>query len=99
MSPQIVTANRLRDGEVIYFTASGDWSEQLGDAHILAEEEAAENALALAMSRQEELRVVGPYLMDVAVAENRPRAIGQRETIRATGPTVHPHFGKQARAR
>jgi hypothetical protein len=34
--------------------------------------------------------------MDVAESEAGPQPIGTREKIRAKGPTVHPHFGKQA---
>ncbi|MGY9107013.1 MAG: DUF2849 domain-containing protein, partial [Alphaproteobacteria bacterium] len=30
MAPQIVTANRLRDGDVVYLTPTNDWSETLG---------------------------------------------------------------------
>ena len=29
---QVLTANRLRDGEVVFLTRSGEWSETIDDA-------------------------------------------------------------------
>ena len=33
---------------------------------------------------------------NLAESDRGPQPIGTREKIRAKGPTVHPHFGKQA---
>lgn len=97
MTAQIVTANRLRDGEVVYLTAAGDWSEDLKDSVVAKTQDEADGLLDKAMTPSQELVAVGPYLADVEVTDGIVTALGQRETIRATGPTVHRHFGKQAR--
>ena len=34
MTAQILTASRLREGDVVYFTAAGHWSEWLSDATV-----------------------------------------------------------------
>ena len=88
-APQVLTANRLLEGDVVYLTATGDWSTELTEAAVIegAEEEArwlgeAERAVA---ARQ----VVGPYLMKVARDNRGPRPLSQRERIRARrGPTA-----------
>jgi hypothetical protein len=98
MGAQVMTANRLRDGDVVYLTAAGEWSLWLRDAAVV-HDEAGQAALAARAKRAEADRlVVGPYLMAVAESDAGPQPIGTREKIRAKGPTVHPHFGKQAMA-
>ena len=88
MQPKIVTANRLRDGAVVYLSAAGEWVETIAEAGVGADAETAEALLAVATTAEQALRVVGPYLMDVAVEDGRPRPLGTREIIRAAGPTV-----------
>ena len=97
MTAQIVTANRLLDGEVVYMTSSGDWSEDLTDSVVAQDTEDADDLLSKATTASQELVIVGPYLADVDMSEGKVVALSQREIIRATGPTVHRHFGKQAR--
>ena len=97
MTAQIVTANRLLDGEVVYLTAAGDWSEELKDSAVAQTEQDASDLLVTASTPSQELIAVGPYLADVELADGKVVALSQREIIRATGPTVHRHFGKQAR--
>ncbi len=95
--PQVMTANRLGDGAVVYLTESGGWSEWLHEARV-AETDADETALTDAAAAAEAARlVVSTYAMRVARDEvGRPLPLSQRERIRAAGPTVHPAFGKQA---
>ncbi len=97
MTHYVVTANRLGDGEVVYLTGDKGWSVRLGDARVVAERE-AKTMLAQVETHQEELRVIGPYLMKVRCVDSRIEPLGQREIIRARGPTTHLHFGKQAEA-
>jgi Protein of unknown function (DUF2849) len=93
MALQMLTANRLTDGTVVFRAADGRWVEQVAEGHVV--EEAAAPALLkegeAAVARAE---VVGPYLIDVALADGRPVPLRYRERIRADGPSV----GKQARA-
>ncbi len=88
MKLQVMTANRLDDGAVVYLDRRGRWTETLAGASV-AESEAACQALqasaAEAVGRQ---LIVGPYLFEVALEGGIPRPLGQREIIRAAGPTV-----------
>jgi calcineurin-like phosphoesterase family protein len=96
MAPQIVTANRLRDGDVVYLTPTNDWSETLGDAAIARSKEEANTLLATAEIAVNDLKVVGPYEFDVTVENNETKPISMREIIRATGPSMRTDLGKQA---
>lgn len=95
MTQFVVTANRLGDGEVVYLTGGGQWSAHLEDGRVVEDEE-AKTLLAHVEEPQEELRIIGPYLMKVDEADGCIEPLGQRELIRAKGPTTHLHFGKQA---
>jgi len=88
MKARIVTANRLSDGAVVYLDAAGDWVDSIVEAGVAEDGETAEALLAVATTAEQALRVVGPYLTDVAVEDGRPRPLGTREIIRAAGPTV-----------
>jgi hypothetical protein len=39
---------------------------------------------------------VAPYLFEVRDVNGKIQPVKEREIIRAAGPTVHPHTGKQA---
>jgi hypothetical protein len=93
--PQVLTANRLSDGAVVYLTAKGDWAESLAEAQIVADAAAGE---AEGKRAQERLLVVGAYLMDVRDAGAQLEPIKMREIIRAAGPSVRLDLGKQAGA-
>jgi len=99
MTLKILTANRLRDGDVVYLTADGAWSDWLEDAD-LAEAPAAEAALlALGEEALDRRLVVDPYLMAVTRVDGGFGPISQREIIRARGPSVRLDLGKQASGR
>jgi len=84
----VVTANRLRDGAVIYRTAKGEWSVQLGDAHDVFGEAATEALMAMTERDVAACRVVAPYAMAVERTAKGLNPLSQRERIRATGPSV-----------
>ena len=85
---QIVTANRLTDGAVVYLTARGGWSESIADGRIALGEFESRDLMAWADRSVDRNEVVGPYLMAIGLADSGNNAIGMRETIRAGGPTV-----------
>jgi hypothetical protein len=87
-----LTANRLRDGEVVFWR-DGAWVERFPDAHMFADEAEAEPALATA--RGQATVIVDPYLIDVRFEGDAPVPIAFRERVRALGPTIHPDMGKQ----
>ena len=93
---KVLTANRLNDGDVVYLTATGEWSVWLHDSGP-AETAEQETALLNQAARAVQARlVVDPYLMPVAEDEGQLRPLSQREIIRAAGPTVRTDLGKQA---
>lgn len=93
---QVMTANLLRDGDVVYLSAAGTWSLWLHEAAVARDEGAAADLEARAKRAEGDQIVVGAYLMTVFESDSGPQPIGTRERIRAKGPTVHPEFGKQA---
>ncbi|MBE8191078.1 MAG: DUF2849 domain-containing protein [Alphaproteobacteria bacterium] len=86
---QALTANRLLDGEVVYFTESGTWVEDFAAA-LVVESAKAQDLLTRATSGDYEAHIIEPYLFEVA--DGVPVSV--REIIRAKGPTIHSHFTK-----
>ena len=88
-----LTANRLSDGEAVFWNA-GRWAERFVEAELFEGQEEAEAAEAQAKSQQ--TVVVDPYLIDVVDSGEGWAPLSYRERIRALGPTNHPQHGKQA---
>ena len=87
MGLQVVTANRLRDGAVVYLEGDGGWSGDVergatGGGH------EAERLLGQGQAAEARQLVVGPYLIDVEEREGGIRPVRLRERIRAFGPTT-----------
>ncbi len=89
---QMLTANRLRDGAVLYWRGE-DWAETLAEGDVFASQADADAALAKSQVSVAGNEVVSPYLFDVH-ADKSP--VKEREIIRAAGPTVRRDLGKQA---
>ena len=94
--PQVLTANRLRDGEVVYWRA-GAWVGSLSMAEILRQADKAQAALTSAEAFVRDRVVVNPYLFEVHEAASSIRPVEEREIIRAAGPSIRRDLGKQAR--
>ncbi len=98
--PQVITANRLSDGEVVYYTDRRDWSESLNAALVIGLEEDLAPWLEAAQADIAARVVVDVYPFDVRVDEAETgrdvAALSAREKIRALGPTVRLDLGKQA---
>ena len=92
---QMLTANRLRDGDVLYRKGDG-WVLMLADGEVYREQASADAALASATAELAQNEFVAPYLFEVREVGGRIQPVKEREIIRAAGPTVHPHTGKQA---
>ncbi len=86
-----LTANRLIDGEVVFWNA-GQWVERFAEAELFAAEEPATEAEAHA--KNQPTVVVEPYLIDLIESEGLWAPVSYRERIRALGPSNLPH-GKQ----
>ena len=92
-TPKVVTANRLREGDVVYYTASGTWTPLHHEAELLLDEETATARLSEAAKHG--LVIVGAYLADAKDGPNGPEPIHFREAFRTRGPSNYNH-GKQA---
>jgi len=92
---QMLTANRLRDGDVVYWRAGG-WVQTFGEADVFAVQADADNALEAARKFVTGNVVVNPYLFDVRDVADGITPVKEREIIRAAGPTVRTDLGKQA---
>lgn len=95
---QLVTANRLADGRVVYLTATGDWSADIGASAVAADAEAAARLLTIAEAAAARQIVVEPYLIPVVTETGAIRPVRYREAIRAFGPSVRSDLARQATA-
>jgi Protein of unknown function (DUF2849) len=91
----MLTANRLRDGDVLYRKGDG-WVLYLAEGEVYADPASADAALAAANAELVQNTFVAPYLFEVREQNGKIVPVKEREIIRAAGPTVHPHTGKQA---
>ena len=89
------TANRLRDGVVVFRTVTGGWSSRIADAETVSGEAEAARLLSDAERDSANAVVVGPYLIDVNEVDGETRPVSLRERIRAFGPTT-PMVGVEA---
>ncbi len=88
-SPQVVTANRLRVGDVVYLAANDDWVPELTDASVATDAAQLSALEAIAAKAVASQQVVGVYAIDVDVSAGSPKALSVKERIRAArGPTV-----------
>lgn len=95
MSPQVVTANRLTDGVVVFLGARG-WVEHLGRATVGTSEEEIRALDALGRQGMAVNEVVDAYLIEVVSEDGHVEPVALRERLRKLGPSVRPDLGKQA---
>lgn len=92
-TPKVITANRLREGDVVYFTADDRWTPFHHEAEFLEHEAHAQ--LRLLDAAAQKLVIVGAYLADAKAGANGPEPTHFREAFRTRGPSNYNH-GKQA---
>ena len=94
---KVLAANRLGDGEAVWFSSERRWMTTIAGADIArdADEEARLEAIGKAGLRDNE--VVEPELIEVELAGGDIVPVRLRERIRAAGPTNRTDLGKQAR--
>jgi len=86
-APTVFTANRLRDGRVVWLGAGESWVEEIAAARVFAPQEAVAG-LALAQRGEAEQRVVGVYGVEVSIQAGKPVPTKFREQLRMRGPSV-----------
>jgi hypothetical protein len=92
----IVTANRLRDGQVVWLAPGTRWVEDIAEAEIF-DNGIIDEAIARARTDEEKRVVVGVYGVELASADRYAVPVTERERIRAAGPSVRPDLGQQAK--
>jgi hypothetical protein len=86
---QVVTANALGSGTVVFRAGDGAWSHDIARAAVVSDPAAADALLAAANGDAEHNLVVEPYLVEVVLGEAGGMVPARlRELIRACGPTV-----------
>ncbi|MFC7475729.1 DUF2849 domain-containing protein [Dankookia sp. GCM10030260] len=86
-APRVFTANRLRDGRVVWLAEAGRWADTVAEARVFPPAE-AEAGLALAQQGERAQQVVGAYGIDVALEAGQPVPLKFRERLRAQGPSI-----------
>jgi Protein of unknown function (DUF2849) len=94
--PDIITANRLTDGVVVFQTADCGWTEDFNRAAVSPDAKATTEALKRAKQDEVGNIVVDTYAIAVEDRNGHLTPKALREAIRATGPTIRRDLGKQA---
>jgi len=89
---KIVTANRLRQGDVVYLTDTGTWSRHLNQSRTTRDAAELEAMLAQAAEAVAAREIVAPYEMEVVEVDGILQPLSTREIIRAAGPTVRADY-------
>ena len=90
---RIITAQRLRDGVVVFLGHRHEWVETTDAAQPMTPD-AAEAALVWAREAHNALEIVDPYAIPLAATEGAIVPLKIRERIRVSGPTVRPDLRK-----
>lgn len=85
---QMIIANRLRDGAVVFLAANEGWEPAIGAGTVIDNEADAARLMTVAKRHEDECRVIDPQLIEIEVRDGQPRPTAIREAIRAFGPTV-----------
>jgi hypothetical protein len=92
----IITANRLADGVVVFQNAGGGWDDDFNRAAVHNAKDATAAALTRAQRDEAANLVVDPYAVEVEARNGHYAPKALREAIRAAGPTTRRDLGKQA---
>ncbi len=85
----VVTANLLASGDVVYLGAGKRWVRSLSDAAVADDKASLAQLEAIANEAVAARKVTAVYAFAVALDNGRPTATSVREKIRAAhGPTV-----------
>ena len=94
---KVLTANRLTDGEAVWYARDLNWSETIADAELARDADGEERLSAIGKAAFGDNLVVDVDLVDVTLVDGAIVPVRLRERIRATGPTNRNDLGKQAR--
>jgi Protein of unknown function (DUF2849) len=86
--PQMIIANRLRDGVVVFLAPGESWDPSIAAGAVIDNDADAARLLGVAKQHEGQCKVIDPVLIDVELQDGKPRPTAIREAIRAFGPTV-----------
>jgi hypothetical protein len=92
---QVMTANRLRDGDAVFLTTKS-WSEKIDDSVFATTPDEVADLETRAENDVRSTLVTGQYLFKAERVDGKIRAVEIRERMRTLGPTVRIDLGKQA---
>ena len=93
--PQILTANLLNDGMVVFLAPGGTWQGSLESAHIARTDDDATELEAGGARAVNANIIVDPYLVEVEETDGRLVPVVFRERMRTKGPSVNLEFNSR----
>lgn len=81
--PNVITANDLRTGAVVYLDGAGNWVGALADAAPISDDSERTRLEAFALAALERNVVTAVYAFDVRIANGSIEPVSVRERIRA----------------
>jgi hypothetical protein len=85
---QVLTANRLGDGAVVFLNFDGDWVATLAGVVIARSPDEARGLAARGLFDAGRNLVVDPYLVEMREIAGALLPIRQRERVRLDGPSI-----------
>jgi hypothetical protein len=95
--PQMIIANRLADGVVVFLSPGDGWNTAIAAGVVIDDDAEAERLLGIAKQHEAKCLVLDPMLIQVKVTNGQVRPTEIREVIRAFGPTVRTDVEDAAR--
>ena len=95
--PQMVIANLLTDGRVVFLTADGGWSKRYEEAVVSSNDKPIEALLAEAEKSEQKNEVVSIVAAEAVVSADGTTVPDHMKPLMQTkGPSVRPDLGYQA---
>jgi Protein of unknown function (DUF2849) len=85
---QVLTANRLGDGAVVFLNFDGDWAASLTGVMVARSPDEARGLEARGLFDARRNVVVDPYLVDMREVAGALLPLRQRERVRLDGPSI-----------
>jgi hypothetical protein len=96
--PQMIIANRLVDGVVVFLSPGEEWQPAIAAGTVIDDEAEAQRLLGVAKQHEADCLVIDATLIQVKVDNGQVRPTEIREVIRAFGPTVRTDVEDAPRA-
>ena len=93
--PQVLTANLLQDGIVVFLGDSGAWDRSLESARLAHSDDDVTQLKAQGSVAAKANLIVDPYLIEVEDAGSALAPVAFRERMRASGPSVNLEFNSK----